>query len=339
MTQFEKTSANLYNTTVFVGGIPGNISQSQLSAYFTQFGKINHIELPVKKSTESVNSGYCYVTFASQASKNAVLRIRDHLIGSRRVTCKHYLNGSHLSAEIQSSNERKLFVKFIPGWVTENDFKAYFEQFGTLESYYMVKYRDPSTPENKSSSSVGYLVYQDRAISDRILAQRVFKIGNKKMQVSKYDRNYIRIPNKEVQMPQKTPEMFPMEVNHNLKPTQVMYSKIRQTKTTNLQASSSSTSLEKILPERDHEVNYRFNHLVQYQKHPISRIAGFASSPQPRNCSSELIISLVKEDMVLSASLSDAPTLRHSSGMSLGTTPTNTAARKILNEAKVGPCQ
>jgi RNA recognition motif-containing protein len=339
MTQFEKNSANFYNTTVFVGGIPGSISHRELSAYFTQFGKINCIELPIKKTTESVNSGYCYVTFASQSSKYAVLRIRDHLIGSRRVTCKHYLNGSHLSAEIQSSNERKLFVKFIPGWVTENDFKAYFEQFGKLESYYMVKYRDPSTPENKSSSSVGYLVYQDRAISDRILAQRVFKIGNKKMQVSKYDRNYTRIPNNEVDLPQKPQDVFPYQVNHYFKPTQVMYSQIRQTKSQKLQASSSSTSLEKILPDRDHEVNYRFNHLVQYRKHPFSRQAGFASSIQPRNCPSELRISPVKEDMVLSASLSDAPTLRHSSGMSLGTTPTNTAARNTRKEAKVGPCQ
>lgn len=338
MTQFEKNPGNLYNTTVFVGGIPGSISQHELSAYFAHFGKITRLEIPIKKITESVNSGYCYITFAHQQSKDAVLRIRDHLIGSRRVTCKHFLNGSNLSAEIQSSNERKLFVKFIPGWVTESDFKAYFEQYGKLESYYMVKYRDPSTPETKSNSAVGYLVYQDRAVSERILSQRVFKIGNKKMQVTRYDRNYTKVQTTELSTTQNTQEMLQQEILHLFKPTQVKYSQVRNKSRQEPQVSSSVTSLEKNLASRVQEANYRFNHLVQCKRHPFSRIAGFVSSPQPSIGSPQTNTPAVQEDLVASASLSDAATLRPSQALSQATTPTNASCRRTLERSSVGPC-
>lgn len=338
MAQFEKHPGNLYNTTVFVGGIPGSISQHELSSYFAHFGKITRLEIPIKKVTESVNSGYCYITFATQQSKDAVLRIRDHFIGSRRVTCKHFLNGSNLSAEIQSSNERKLFVKFIPGWVTESDFRAYFEQFGKLESYYMVKYRDPTTPETKSNSSVGYLVYQDRAVSERILSQRVFKIGNKKMQVTRYDRNYTKIPSNDMSSSHKSQEMLQQENLHHFKPTQVKYSQVRNQSRQEPQVNSSVTSLERNLITRVQEANYRFNHLVQCRRHPLSRFAGFVSSHQPSIGSPQINTSAVQEDLVASASLSDAATLRPSQGMSQATTPTNASCRRTLDRSKVGPC-
>lgn len=50
--------------------------------------------------------------------------------------------GDNLDVVIANFNHRKVIVKFIPCWLTELDFKRFYEQFGEIESYYMVKYKD-----------------------------------------------------------------------------------------------------------------------------------------------------------------------------------------------------
>ena len=50
--------------------------------------------------------------------------------------------GDNLDLVIANFNHWKVIVKFIPCWLTELDFKRFYEQFGEIESYYMVKYKD-----------------------------------------------------------------------------------------------------------------------------------------------------------------------------------------------------
>lgn len=185
-------NASASNASVFVGGIPGNITAEDVKSYFSAFGQVSEVNIPSKKENPLLNNGYCFVRFSSNTTADYVISLRDHYIGKRRVTCKSFLAGNHLSSEISSSNDRKLFVKFIPAWVTEQIFKEYFEQFGDLESYYMVKYKDPKVQETKNTSSVGYLVYKDQSLIAKMVEKKYFKMGSKKVLVEKYDRNYTK---------------------------------------------------------------------------------------------------------------------------------------------------
>lgn len=116
-------SSNFDNMTVFVGGIPGTVLPLELKAYFSRFGRVAGVYIPIKKENSTLNNGFCYVTFSSIEAKKEVLKHRDHLIGSRRVSCRNYLSGDCLANDLSSSNERKLFVKFVPGWLTEDQFR------------------------------------------------------------------------------------------------------------------------------------------------------------------------------------------------------------------------
>ena len=183
--------SNSDNMTVFVGGIPGTVSPMELKAYFSRFGRIAGVHIPVKKENSSLNNGFCYITFASKEAKTEVLKLKNHLIGARRVSCRNYLCGDTLATDLSSSNERKLFVKFVPGWLNEEQFREYFEQFGELESYYMVRFKDTSDPKSqKNKSFVGYLVFREQSICEVLVQKKFLKIGNKKMQVEKFDKNH-----------------------------------------------------------------------------------------------------------------------------------------------------
>lgn len=183
--------SNSDNMTVFVGGIPGTVTPMELKAYFSRFGRIAGVHIPVKKENSSLNNGFCYITFASKEAKSDVLKQKDHLIGARRVSCRNYLCGDILATDLSSSNERKLFVKFVPGWLTEEQFRQYFEQFGELESYYMVRFKDASDPKSqKNKSFVGYLVFREQSTCEVLVQKKFLKIGNKKMQVERFDKNH-----------------------------------------------------------------------------------------------------------------------------------------------------
>lgn len=179
--------------TVFVGGIPGNHKDKQIYDFFSTFGTITDIQLPMKSSNQAVNSGYCFVTFLNSQSKEKVLAQGDLYMGSRRVTCKEYLKGSALNQLVGQANEKKLFVKFVPEWMSEQGFKAFFERFGRLQSYYMVKYREPETSLWPTNLSVGYLVYENPQIYKELIAKKYFKIGKTKMQVEKFKKDFSRL--------------------------------------------------------------------------------------------------------------------------------------------------
>lgn len=217
-----QASAN--TSSVFVGGIPGSIAACEVQAYFENFGKVMDVVIPPKKSNPSINNGYCYVVFDSQKTRDEVVAIKDHYIGTRRVSCKNYLRGSSLNNELYASNERKLFVKFVPGWVTEFDFKNYFSQFGELESYYMVKYKDPQELDKKNNSSVGYLIFKDFAVCETLVARRFFKIRNKKMQVERFDKTLCQTKAVKIDesIGQKSLGSDSLQ-NHSIKPTSNAY--------------------------------------------------------------------------------------------------------------------
>lgn len=183
--------SNFDHLTVFVGGIPGTAPPLEIKSYFARFGRVSGIHIPTKKNNCQLNNGFCYITFESQKSKENVLNVKHHMIGSRRVSCRSYLSGESLATNLSSSNERKLFVKFVPGWLCENQFKQYFEQFGALDAYYMVKFKDTSDPEShKNKSFVGYLVFREQSVCETLIKKKFLKIGNKKMQVERFDKDH-----------------------------------------------------------------------------------------------------------------------------------------------------
>lgn len=264
-----EASRNATNNVVFVGGIPGRITSEEVQLYFSRFGPVSRVQIPPKKGNPEVNCGYCYVVFVEAEAKQRALSRRDHYLGSRRVSCKHFLKGAELSSEMSACISRKLFVKFVPGWVTEEAFRAFFAQFGELSSYYLVKFKDPSALPDVSptaASSIGYLVYKERAASELVLSRQSFKLGGKKVLVEKYNKNFNRLVQENLAPTRESQANRPTTL-HFYKPTETAYGQVR------------STIL--VSEETNKAEGYRFNVGVQKLFRPFQDRPTNTTSSQP----------------------------------------------------------
>jgi RNA-binding protein Musashi len=81
------------NLTLFVGGLPPDIEQAELLAYFQQFGQAS-VDLKVDPTTGK-SRGFGFVSFAEQYSKDAVMADPSiHQIREKWIDVKSYDKGS-----------------------------------------------------------------------------------------------------------------------------------------------------------------------------------------------------------------------------------------------------
>lgn len=170
-----------------------------------------------------------------------VLRLQDHFIGPRKISCKKFLNKESFAREKLHREEGKLFVKFIPWWVSDLQFRNYFEEFGELETCYRVRFIDRNKPHSlqKTSGYYGYLIFKDASVGQRVLAHKYYKIGNTKMKVQKFEHQELGLQtscspkNNDTHREErkgKEPKSLKDEIyeeDHDIKPTQRSYIKTR----------------------------------------------------------------------------------------------------------------
>lgn len=225
-------NSSVRSFTVFVGGIPGGITKKEISLYFSNFGRVTHVKIPENLECSHRNKGFCYVSFEREESMRAAIQIGCHFLGSRKVSCKEFQNKDELSKGKNSRNDSKIFVKFIPSWMTESHFKQYFRQFGELETCYTVKFIDQSQPIVNNLGSFGYLIFKDDKVRKYVLSRKFFKVGSTKMKVQPYvSQESLKTLNPSLQnnleeesekLP-KNPLETQFETPHWVKPTQRSY--------------------------------------------------------------------------------------------------------------------
>lgn len=74
---------------IFVGGIPNQVTLEEFRQYFTQFGDIVDILLPLKSRRSKINSGYGFVTFRDPRSAKAVINNnKKHILRAKWIDVK-----------------------------------------------------------------------------------------------------------------------------------------------------------------------------------------------------------------------------------------------------------
>lgn len=192
ISESESQNSAAQNKVLFVGGIPGHYRSSDVVREFSRYGQVTRALVPRDPARPEANLGYSIITFAEVESKHLVLDTPVVVVGDRRVTCREYLRGSARFEDTNSQASRKLVVKFVPGWLNEEAFRKYFEQFGELELNYLVRFRNPNTTpyQNHTPGSIGYLVYKDPSVTEKMISKRYFKIETSKLQVRRFNQDY-----------------------------------------------------------------------------------------------------------------------------------------------------
>ena len=151
---------------VFFGGIPKNVPEKKILAYFQQFGDISELSLdPLEigqnedkhastltkegqrdSNKKDLHRGCGYVTFTSQEAYKEVLE-ETHKIRGVQFDCKKAMSRQekYFKDISEVKQRRKIFLPKLPKNVTKKALKDYFSLFGKIEGISFISAKNRSS--------------------------------------------------------------------------------------------------------------------------------------------------------------------------------------------------
>eukprot|EP01018_Ginkgo_biloba_P013156 Gb_16979 [translate_table: standard] len=173
---------------LFIGGISWETTEERLKEYFKVFGDV--VETVIMKDRITGRArGFGFVVFADPAVADTVV-LEKHTIDGRMVEAKKAVPRDEQHSMIRSnigglgpagqSRTKKIFVGGLAPTVTENDFRNYFEQFGTITD--VVVMYDHSTQRPRG---FGFITYDSEDAVDIVLQKSFHELHGKMVEVKR----------------------------------------------------------------------------------------------------------------------------------------------------------
>lgn len=154
------------NTCVFVGGLKATFTESLLYNFFGRFGDVLSVNLKRSKKMKSINRGFCIIKFKSRKVAERVIKVKDHFIKKRCVTCRPYLKGVQLKESKCNKNDRKIYISSLPKNTSNEDIQELFARFGKVETGYSLK--DDETGQSKG---FGFVTFEEKGAVEKVLKE------------------------------------------------------------------------------------------------------------------------------------------------------------------------
>lgn len=171
---------------LFIGGISWETTEEKLKSYFSAFGEVVEAVIMKDRATGRAR-GFGFIVFADPSVADMVV-LEKHSIDGRMVEAKKAVprddqqsvnrnsNGGVASpGPSNSAKTKKIFVGGLASTVTENDFKKYFGQFGTITDVVVMYDHGTQRPRG-----FGFITYESEDSVDKVL-QKIFHELNDKM--------------------------------------------------------------------------------------------------------------------------------------------------------------
>ncbi|KAJ7952719.1 heterogeneous nuclear ribonucleoprotein 1-like [Quillaja saponaria] len=182
---------------LFVGGIPKEMSEATLKEHFNKLGEVEESLIITDKNTGNAR-GFGFVTFKDPLMADKALE-EEQIIMGKKVDVKP----AEPKCRRQSGNNgdntlistKKIFVGGLPTTLTEVDFKSYFESFGAITDFVIMK-----NPKTKKPRGFGFITYASGEAVDNVLQKRFHELNMKIVEVKRAVRkemtnNHISIYN------------------------------------------------------------------------------------------------------------------------------------------------
>lgn len=173
---------------LFIGGISWETTEDRLKDYFKRFGEVVEAVIMKDRTTRRAR-GFGFVVFADPAIADRVV-LDKHTIDGRTVEAKkaiprddqqHMNRNSNIAhAPPSQARTKKIFVGGLAPTVTENDFRKYFEQFGTITD--VVVMYDHSTQRPRG---FGFITYDSEDAVDKVLQKNFHDLNGKMVEVKR----------------------------------------------------------------------------------------------------------------------------------------------------------
>ncbi|KAL8140500.1 hypothetical protein V2J09_006521 [Rumex salicifolius] len=173
---------------LFIGGISWETDEDGLKEYFSTYGEVVEAVI-MKDRTTGRARGFGFIVFSDPTAADRVV-MEKHNIDGRMVEAKKAVPRDDQSIQSRNSGSvqgspgpvrtRKIFVGGLASTVTENSFKKYFEQFGTITD--VVVMYDHNT---KRPRGFGFITYDSEEAVDRVLVKNFHELNGKMVEVKR----------------------------------------------------------------------------------------------------------------------------------------------------------
>lgn len=171
----DKVKADMSNKDLgklFIGGLNWETDEERLKQYFSQYGEV--LELNVMRDNNTGKSrGFAFLTFASSSSVDAVMKEK-HILDGKLIDPKRAI------PKDEQEKVGKVFVGGIAADVTPEEFRSFFEKFGTIIDSQLMINKDTG-----KSRGYGFVTYDSQEAVDRVTKYNYVMFRGKKMEIKK----------------------------------------------------------------------------------------------------------------------------------------------------------
>ena len=159
------------NSRFFLGSLPGNMDGvALLGDYFSYFGEVISIEV-IKNPKTHLSKGYGFLSISLRISEEEFVKVH-HFFQGRFISVRKYIKGKDLAANTENFLSKRLFVKSIPEWMTQDDLQDYFKQFGPIEMAYLT----PNYAVKQVKSQIGLVHFKNQSSIEDVLRRGIHYI-------------------------------------------------------------------------------------------------------------------------------------------------------------------
>lgn len=171
----DTVKADLKNKDVgklFIGGLNWETNEDRLKQYFSKYGEVTEMNV-MRDNNTGKSRGFAFLTFASGDSVDAVMKEK-HILDGKLIDPKRAI------PKDEQEKVGKVFVGGIAAEVTPEEFRNFFEKFGSIIDSQLMINKDTG-----KSRGYGFVTYDSAEAVERATKHHYVMFHGKKMEIKK----------------------------------------------------------------------------------------------------------------------------------------------------------
>ncbi|CAB4314466.1 unnamed protein product [Prunus armeniaca] len=169
---------------LFVARLPKTINETSIKEHFNKYGEVKDCVIVVDKVTRRAK-GFAFVTFIDPCVAKKALEV-EHYIFGRKLDVKPALPKRE---KLQNQEDeqakaffktKKIFVGGLPQNLTQEEFKSYFEKFGTIINGVIIYIK-----ESGKSRGFGFITFDSEEAVDEVTKETYHELNDKFVEVKR----------------------------------------------------------------------------------------------------------------------------------------------------------
>jgi RNA recognition motif-containing protein len=123
------------------------------------------------------------ITLSDASEKAVILETGTFSNLNRIFHAKPFLKGEELERFKQNVYQRRVFVNFVPQYLSDSDLRLKFSVFGEIEDAYLIK---DGSKSGKKSKGYGFVVFKNKSSADQAIKTGFLTIGSTNVKIQPY---------------------------------------------------------------------------------------------------------------------------------------------------------